>query len=164
MSDFSQDEETAAAEPLDDVDGEILLRVRELYESLDPAPAGLAERTMFVLSFADMEAELADLVEAPALARGDDETTRTMTFASSELTIMVTISPAGPDRVRIDGWVAPAEGVMVAIRQGELRRQARVDADGQFVFEDVLRALTEFFASGSGPSAPKPIRTPAVAL
>lgn len=168
MSDFSPPEEAsdgAASEPMDDADRVVLAQVRTLYERADPMPADMVERTMFVLSFADMDTELAELVDTPVLARGDgDETVRTMTFASTELTIMVKISPSSPDRVRIDGWVAPAEGVLVVMQQGEQRRQTRADVDGQFVFEDVPHALTEFFASGSGPTAPKPVRTPAVAL
>ena len=42
---------------------------------------------------------------------------------------MVTISPAGPDRVRIDGWVAPGGGVQVELRlTGETRVESRPTA------------------------------------
>ena len=46
---------------------------------------------------------------------------QTVTFTSSDLTTMVTITPSGADRVRIDGWVDPGAGVQ--------RRAAAAGAD-----------------------------------
>lgn len=159
-----------AAQPLDERDEAALAAIAALYVKTDPMPASLIERLQFAVSLDALNAELAELAELGAgelaSARGGEVSeVKTLTFTSDTLTTMVTISAAGPDRVRIDGWAAPGAGATVELRQLEVSRTAAADADGRFVFEDVAHGLTRFVVrvATAGDSRP-PVMTPAVEL
>ena len=77
---------------------------------------------------------------------------------------MVTIAPDGPDRVRIDGWIAPGGNVAVELRTEDGRRQVVADDDGRFVFTDVPHGLAQFVLRAPGDPAPAPVVTPSIEL
>jgi hypothetical protein len=167
---FSEDPagwETLASEPLDAQDGVLMQRIAALYESLDPVPHDLVERLQFGISLDALNAELAELQQLPmAMASRSAETSevKTLTFTSDSMTTMVTISPSGPDRVRIDGWAAPGARVLVELRQVSGSQQTEADDDGRFVFEDVSHGLTRFVVRAPAPSTRQPVVTPAVEI
>ncbi|UQX88034.1 hypothetical protein M6D93_17295 [Jatrophihabitans telluris] len=161
------DWETLAGEALDPTDDLIMTQLSSLYDAIDPVPADLVDRLSFAISLDALNAELAELVALPleAMAARGAETSevKTLTFTSDSLTTMVSISPAGPDRVRIDGWCAPGAGVRVELRQVETTMSADADEDGRFVFEEVAHGLTRFVVQLAGENRP-PVITPAVEL
>src|SRR3989442_13741924 len=103
----------AAAEPLDELDVAVLGELHSLYGVLDPVPADLVDRVQFALALDDLDVEVVRLREETGLdlagVRGDEES-RTITFDSDSLTVMISILPLGPDEVRLDGWLAPPAG------------------------------------------------------
>ncbi len=133
-----------AAEPLDDVDTATLERVRAVYDEADPVPADLVERVRFSLALDEMFDEVARMTRVPqdALATRSDpaqETrTETLTFSAERLTAMVTVNRVSLGKLRLDGWIAPAEPCEVRLRiQGRADREVLADAHGRFSFDEL---------------------------
>lgn len=157
----------SADEPLDDVDFAILDGIRDLFERTDPMPADLPERIMFSLAMRDLEAEVARMVaeEDPLLlaARGSEHS-RTITFDSDSLTIMIRIDANRNGTVRIDGWLAPPQ-------QREIEMQATADAllvaasdeQGRFAFVSVPRGTARLVVRPAEPGR-RSVVTPALIL
>jgi hypothetical protein len=107
----------------------LLTMVRSLFEAVDPVPAGLVERIRFSVALAGLEGEVARLAEQEAevsqlyehegglaLARGAPEESRTITFDSTNLTIMIRIDSNADGTARVDGWLAPPRRCQVRAR------------------------------------------------
>ena len=160
--------EDLAGAPLDAQDAAVLNMIAGLYSHIDPVPADLVDRLQFSITLDALNAELAELQQLPEAAlaaRGEQASVvNTLTFASDSLTTMVAVSPDGPDRVRIDGWIAPGAGATVELHQGALSRQVTADADGRFVFEDVAHGYTRFVVRAAEPASHPPVMTPAVEI
>ena len=111
-SSSSSSSSSSADAPLDDLDLGLLDRVREMYQAADPMPEDLPERICFLLALRDLEVEVARLAAGQDLlasaARGTEQS-RTITFDSDSLTIMIRIDANGDGTVRVDGWLAPAQ-------------------------------------------------------
>ncbi len=156
-----------AEQPLDALDGEILDRIARLYTELDPVPDELVERLRFAISLDALEFELAELSQDSAElagARADEASPiESLTFTSGSLSTMLTISSDGPERVRIDGWLAPAAAAVVELHQGSRVLRTDADADGRFVFADVEHGLSRFAIRGRVSNA-APVITPAVEI
>jgi hypothetical protein len=162
----SDDWHGLAEQPLDDVDESVMAAIAALYSSIDPVPADMVDRLTFAMTWDALDAELAELQRMPAGelagARGSEATeVKTLTFTSESITTMVTISPAGPDRVRIDGWCAPGERVAVELQQVAFTASTQADDDGRFVFDSVPRGLTRLQIRSTTPDRPTVV-TPAV--
>jgi hypothetical protein len=167
MADNMVTVEQLAAEPIEPADLELLDRIAVLHAALDPVPDGLIERLQFGITLDALHAEIAQLqrVDDLAGARGAEATeVQTITFTSSQLTTMVTISPIAAGRVRIDGWAAPGGGLDVELRIVGGQLQTRADADGRFVFEDVPKGLAQFVLRSPEGSAQAPVITPSIDL
>ena len=160
-------------------DESVLAKIKALFEAVDPAPPDLAERVRFAVALADLEAEAAQLVEEaafePTLTRGTPEESRTITFDSTELTIMIRIDANADGTVRVDGWLAPARAcrIEVSLHDGALAVEA--DADGRFAFPSVPRGTVRFVvrppaqqaqaaSDSSGNARMKTVITPALVL
>jgi hypothetical protein len=92
-------------------------------------------------------------------ARGTDERTKTMSFAASRLTILLTVTDVADDRVRVDGWLAPgaAHAVQLRIRERAADRRTVADDAGRFVIDRVRRGLTQVVVRpDDGPSIVTP--------
>jgi len=131
-----------ADQPLDATDAALLGEVARLYDEVDPVPRGLVERLTFGLAMDEVYAEVAELSRVPvdlAGVRGDLAAVRTetMTFVADSLTAMITVTRIGPDAVRLDGWVAPAQELQVRLRTQQERLQTRTDATGRFSFAEL---------------------------
>ncbi len=159
-----------ADEPLDELDTSVLRAVRELHSRLDTVPSGLADRVKFELTLAALHAEIAELQAlTPAGVRSEDSPftpTESMTFTSSTMSLMVTISPATetgrPGTVRVDGWVTGG-AAEVEIRVGEVSLHADVDDQGRFALEDVPHGAARFILRPSAPGE-RPVITPSVEI
>lgn len=173
--------------PLDGGHGDegLLSMVRSLFEAADPVPDGLVERIRFSVALAGLEGEVARLAEQEAetsqlyehkgglaLARGAAEESRTITFDSTDLTIMIRIDSNADGTARVDGWLAPPRRcqVEVALIGGSLAVAA--DADGRFAFPAVPRGTVRIVVRPPEPVAArdraaaeaKSVITPALVL
>jgi len=116
----------------------VLRALRTFWETVDPAPAGLADRVLLALQLRDLDFELLrshDPVELVG-ARGAGSTA-TLTFSSESFTMMVSLSPSDHDSRRLDGWLAPAAALRVELRTLSGIRATVADPNGRFAFDDV---------------------------
>jgi len=151
--DFHQGLEAAVAaaadQPLDAVDEAVLREVALLLDTVDPVPADLVARVQFSLALDEMYAEVAHItrLSGDALAvRGEPDSatrTETLTFSAERLTAMVTVSRAGPEQVRLDGWVAPAKVLRVRVRMQEGSQETLSDESGRFVLEELPEGFAQ---------------------
>jgi hypothetical protein len=164
--DFGSDVDRYAAGEIDSDDVRVLERMARLYDRVDPVPSGLVDKITFGLTLEALHAEVAQLQRAAALSGvrgdGDTETAQTITFTSAHLTTLITISSLSPERVRLDGWVVPGEGVTVELRRRDGSVTVECDQDGRFVFPDVARGVAQFVLRPGTSGAP--VVTPSVEL
>jgi hypothetical protein len=155
----------AAEEPLDDVDRAILDTLRQAFQRADPMPADLPERIMFSLALRDLEAEVARLVaeEDPlALAVRGAEQSRTITFDSDSLTIMIRIEANSDGTARVDGWLAPPGRREIEMKTTGERLSVVSDDQGRFALARVPRGMAQLIVRPR--DAGRPVVTPALIL
>ncbi|WP_291758104.1 carboxypeptidase regulatory-like domain-containing protein [Cellulomonas sp. 73-145] len=159
--------EALADAPLDMLDLEVLRRLDALVDAVDPVPAGLVERIGIALTVEALHAEVAELHlvgEAAGAVRADETSIEagTITFTTDVLTVMVSVHPEG-DRLRVDGWAAPAGLLTVELHQHGDVVVTSSNADGRFSFSDVERGPARFVLRR--PAEPTvPIVTPQIEL
>ena len=156
----------AADEPLDDLDLELLDGIRDLYQSVDPMPADLPERIRFSLALRGLEIEVARLTaeeDLPMLATRAVEQSRTVTFDSDSLTIMIRIELNMDGTARVDGWLAPSQRREIEMRTTADTLSVVSDEQGRFAFTSVPCGIvqlvvqpTEQGPGGSGQSVVTP--------
>ncbi len=158
-------DEFSADVPLDDGDARVLASLAQMYATLDPVPTGLLDRIEFAITLDALEAEVAELSRAGDLAGVRSETAgQTITFTSSTLTTMVTVSVLSGDRARIDGWVVPGPRARIQLRTSTEELETEADDDGRFVFADVPRGLAQFVVRQPEPSTAPPVITPSIEI
>jgi hypothetical protein len=125
---------------LDDFDFAILDGIRAIFEQIDPMPADLPERVRFSLALRGLETEVARLVTEEdsrlAAARGTEQS-RTVTFDSASLSIIIRIEENKDGSVRIDGWLAPPQPREIEMETSAETLQAASDEQGRFAFGEV---------------------------
>jgi hypothetical protein len=156
----------AADEPLDDLDLALLDSVRDLYQEVDPMPADLPERIRFSLALRGLEIEVARLTaedNLPVLATRAVEQSRTVTFDSDSLTIMIRIDSNTDGTARIDGWLAPSQCREIEMRTTADSLSVVSDEHGRFSFASVPRGIVQLVVQpaeqgpgGSGQSVVTP--------
>jgi hypothetical protein len=158
-----------ANEPMDEGDFALLGDIREVFLAVDPMPADLPERIRFSLALRELEFEVARLSaeeDAGLLAARGAEQSRTITFDSESLTIMIRIDSNSDGTARLDGWIAPPQRRVVDLRTSSDELTADADERGRFVFSRVPRGSAQLVVRaqpgqpGFGPS----VVTPAVTL
>jgi hypothetical protein len=158
---------SSADAPLDDVDLGLLDRVREMYQAADPMPPDLPERICFRLALRDLEVEVARLTAGQDLlvpaARGAEQS-RTITFDSDSLTIMIRVDPNRDGTVRVDGWLAPAQRRQIEIKTSGSADPliASCDEQGRFAFSRVPRGTAQLMVRPEGQG--RSVVTPALVL
>lgn len=165
-----EDRSSVADGPLDGTDTLVLGAVRELFSRTDPMPSGLTDRIKFEFTLAALHAEVAELQELTLTGvRADSASftpTESVTFTSSTLSLMVSISPAGegarPGTVRIDGWVTGGPAT-VELRAGEKSIAAEADANGRFSVDEVPRGPVRFILRPVDARG-RPVITPVVEI
>ena len=158
-----------ADEPLDDADFGLLDDIRRLFEAADPMPADLPERIRFSLALRDLEIEVARLAadeDRPLAAARGAEQSRTVTFDSDSLTIMIRIDANQDGTARIDGWLAPAQRREIEMKTSADSLNAASDDQGRFAFARVPRGTAQLVVRPAGPesSGGRSVVTPALIL
>ncbi len=128
-----------SSDPGGPTDVDTLDGLREMWEHLDPVPAGLADRVAFALEVEglvaaadDLDLELMRLVqEQPALAGSRGEAVRTITFGSESLTVMLALGDVAGG-FRVDGWVAPGGRRRIEARTADGSTEVLCDSTGRF--------------------------------
>jgi hypothetical protein len=155
---------------LDDLDADILARVARAHARLDPPPADLNERVRFAIALEDIDVEVSRLAAEELVGSGPRgvDRTRTVTFDSPSLTIMVSVADTGARGVRLDGWLAPAAPLRVELRvPGGSSRSVLADDVGRFVFDGVARGLAQLLVHpvpGCGVDLAATVVTPSLTL
>lgn len=136
---------TDPAAPVDDVDTEVLARLGALHRELDGPPKGFVERMLFAVAVHGLEAEVAALQEGrAALSTRSSEEPRSLTFESANQSILIRFTESGDDTVAVDGWLAPADAVLVELRRpGGGGDRAEPDDGGRFSLPRVRRGLVQ---------------------
>lgn len=149
-------------QPMDEQDAAILASVADLFEALDPPPPSLDDSVLLALSLSDMDAELATLFQAgaPVLRAVEAEAIKTVTFTSSAMQLMVSVSEESPGSLRVDGWVTGG-GVDVALYQGNKPRWTVSDPNGRVAWREVPHGRIRFLIQPMAPGS-KPVLTPVV--
>jgi hypothetical protein len=164
----SAEEALSADEPLDDADLSVLDGIREMFRVADPMPADLPERIRFRLALRDLEIEVARLTEEQELAgiRGA-ELSRTITFDSDSLTIMIRIDANRDGTVRIDGWLAPPQRRELELKTAAESLSVSCDDQGRFAFARVPRGTAQLMVRAGEPGSEgsgRSVVTPALIL
>lgn len=123
-------------------DAVLLAAVADMYEAADPMPADLPDRIRFALELRDLEGEVARFVDGAneaALATRGAEESRTVTFDSESLTIMIRVDSNPDGTARVDGWLAPPQAHQVQMRLSGKSIVVTADELGRFVFHSVPR-------------------------
>jgi hypothetical protein len=162
--------DAASQEPMDELDLEILDGIRELYAQADPMPPDLPQQIMFTLAMRNLEAEVARIVgeDEPRLAavRGEEQS-RTVTFDSDSLTIMIRIDENKDGSVRIDGWLAPPLPREIELQTATEPQRAASDAQGRFAFARVPHGTARLVVAALGDEhggPGRPVVTPHLVL
>jgi hypothetical protein len=154
-------------EPLDDTDLRLLDGIRELFGAADPMPADLPERIRFRLALRDLEVEVARLAaEELAGVRGAEQS-RTITFDSDSLTIMIRIDENPDGTARVDGWLAPPQRREIEMKTAAESLSVGSDEQGRFAFARVPRGMAQLVVrlAEQGPDgAGRSVVTPALIL
>jgi len=143
----------SADEPLDDSDFGLLGEIRDMFAAADPMPAELPDRIRFLLAFRDLEIEVARLTAEPGelvAARGTEQS-RTITFDSTTLTIMIRIDANKDGTVRVDGWLAPAQRREIEMKCAADPLSVTSDEQGRFAFPRVPRGTAQLVVRPTGP-------------
>lgn len=170
MMSSPEDDRFPVDEPLDDADFALLDGIRKMFEATDPMPADLPERVRFFLALRDLEIEVARLAaneDQPAAAFRGEEQSRTITFDSDSLTIMIRIDANQDGTVRIDGWLAPAQHREIEMKTGADSLSATSDEQGRFAFATVPRGTAQLVVRSAEPGpggAGRSVVTPALIL
>jgi hypothetical protein len=155
--------------PLDDVDLGLLDDIRDMFQAVDPMPTDLPGRILFSLSLRDLEIEVARFADEDLSAAGTRgaEQSRTITFDSESLTVMIRIDPNKDGTVRVDGWLAPAQRREIEMKTSGDSLSVSSDEQGRFAFPRVPRGTAQLIVrpaepgqSEAGPS----VVTPALIL
>ena len=153
-------------QPLDDVDLALLRTLRDALEVADPMPADLDERVGFALTVQALQAEIAELPRLPGEPVGarshDYERVDTVTFTSSGMSAVVTISQVDRETARVDGWI-DGNASEVELRERNRTSAVEVDPEGRFAFTNVERGLVQLVFRFSDPGT-SPVITPSMEI
>jgi hypothetical protein len=155
----------AAARPLDETDAALLDELADVLTLAEPVPDDLVARVQFALALDEVYAEVAEItrVQHDALAVRSDPTaemrTETLTFTAERVTAMVTVSRAGSDQLRLDGWLAPGAPARVVLRMQEGTQEVTADDAGRFAFDGVPEGFAQLTIA-LGPDPEDTVVTP----
>lgn len=166
------DDAADAADDVNALESAILDWVQDLYATSDPVPQDLLVRVDFAMDLLGPDDEVALLKDLEAVGvRGGEpvvqspEHSRTVTFDSESLTIVIQASPSG-ENVRVDGWLAPPGVHHVRLRMGDCELRTISDELGGFVLTQVPHGLVQVIVevADADPPQARTVVTTAVLL
>ena len=92
-------------------------------------------------------ARLAEAEEQPALATRGTEQSRTITFDSDSLTIMIRVDTNHDGTARLDGWLAPPHPREIELKTASGSLTVLADEQGRFAFACVPRGTAQLFST-----------------
>lgn len=126
----------------DEADDELERELRTVAAAIDPVPSILLRAAVDAFTWRTVDAELAELAfdslvdqDEAALVRGAGQA-RLLSFETSDITIEVEVTEAGPSR-RLIGQLAPGREANVDIRQAREVISVRTDELGRFTVDAV---------------------------
>jgi hypothetical protein len=142
----------------------VLPQIKGMWSRLDPVPAGLTDNIKFAMTVRLLEAEVAEITQAPALAsRGEAaEKSRSMTFTGSSVSLMVRVSDEG-ETLRLDCWITHG-AAEIEMHAGDRVVSERSDEFGRLVFDDVPRGPVHFIVWPGHDHSARPLITPSIDL
>lgn len=154
---------TSPDAPIDARDTHVLTGLRDLWSTVDPMPPTLLDQIKFAVDLEHIDVEVArQAVLEPALARGDDEQSRLITFDSDSLTIMVSLRTNQDGTIRLDGWLTPAGRHPVELRTDNHDQSTTSDEDGRFVLDLVQPGMAQLVVRPDGTT--RTVTTPTISL
>lgn len=164
--------DNADTRSMDRRDLEILGSLVDIYDRLDPMPEMLPDVVLFGLQIADLDAEMARLVDSELTLSGGAGTrsvehSQRVTFTSDSLTVMISVEHQTDEILRLDGWAAPGGGLRAELRVAGSTLTTECDATGRFVFESVPTGSVQLVlhpTAHSDPAVRLPVVTPALHL
>lgn len=151
---------------LDAWDIAILDEVRAAYTALDPVPHDLVDRIQFALALEDIDLEVLHLrseLDQPVGVRSE-EISRTITFDSASLTIMIMLTPIGGQSTRIDGWLAPPAAHEIEVRTTAGPLIIHASEDGRFAAESIAAGLCQLVVRIVAHGHSRLVVTPSIVL
>lgn len=151
---------------LDELDMTLLGELRAIHDVLDPPADDLTDRIKIAMTVAALHADLAEIISTPLVASRDDVASRTqsITFASGDVSLMITLSEETPSTVTVDGWVTSG-GARVEVHTSGGIVTATADMHGRFALREVARGRTWFVVwADPGSEDAAPVVTPTVDL
>ncbi len=125
-------------------DAALFAHLRGMWETLDPVPAGLADRMVAAVAIEDLTREwtVLSLLEGSELAgvRGESDTL-ILQFTDGSSSVLLHVSMTEDGRRRVDGWIDPP-AVEVRLTQGDTQWAARVSEAGRFELEGISAGLS----------------------
>ena len=157
---------------MDERDLEILGSLVDIYDRLDPMPEMLPDVVLFGLQIADLDAEMARLVDSELSLSGaagtrSVEHAKRVTFTSDSLTVMISVEHSSDHGLRLDGWAAPGGNLRAELRTDGSVLTTQCDETGRFVFESVPAGSVQLVlhpTADSDPAVRLPVVTPALHL
>ncbi len=125
-------------------DAALFARLRAVWQTVDPVPAGLVDRMVAAVAVQDLsrEYEMLTLVETAELsAVRSDTDASTLQFTDGTTTVLVHVTTGERGTRRVDGWI-DAEALAVKLAQGEREWTADAGEGGRFAFDDVPPGLS----------------------
>lgn len=125
-----------------------------MWEAHDPVPEGLVEKVLVALALEnlDVDYELLSLVARSAEldgVRGSDDSF-TITFSQGVFSLLLRVSSRGNRYRRVDGWVSPAQPMLVTVTQPGKSWVAVIDTLGRFEVPRLPAGLTRFWLRSDG--------------
>jgi hypothetical protein len=151
-----------------DPDLRLLDSIRDMFAAADPMPADLPERIRFSVALRNLEIEVARLSaedDRPVLSARGAEQSRTITFDSDSLTIMIRIDANEDGTARVDGWLAPPQRREIEMKATTDSLNVTSDEQGRFAFPRVPRGTAQLIVrpTGQGQTG-RSVVTPALIL
>jgi hypothetical protein len=143
----------AADGPLDEFDLRLLDGIRDMFQEADPMPVDLPERIRFSLALRGLEIEVARIAaeeNPPLIATRSAEQSRTITFDSDSLTIMIRIDSNRDGTARVDGWLAPSQRREIEMKTAAGSLTILSDEQGRFAFASVPRGTAQLVVRPAG--------------
>lgn len=123
--------------------------LRQMWESIDPAPVDLADQMIAAIATEelDTEYELLTLVRRTSELVGTRSADHSLTveFAYADVTVLIRVSDgADPDTRRLDGWLSPAADGQIRLAHGTTEFTAELTA-GRFEIDGVPAGLVRIW-------------------